>query len=73
MDKDHEAEGTLFRVLLSGCLLAGATKFKEGKAFVSIQPQEGETILFFSIDDKTNRQCGLRKLLYQHCLLPTQL
>ncbi len=51
-------------LLFSPCLLPGKTSFQEGKAEVSISPQNGETILFFSIDDQSNSRCKLREVLW---------
>ena len=51
-------------LLLSDCLLPGLTSFKEGKATVEVTPDEGETILFFNIDDQSNPGCKLRKFLW---------
>ncbi|MBZ8179733.1 hypothetical protein [Oscillatoria salina] len=50
-------------LMLSGCLLPGKTSFKEEGVSINIQPESGETILFFSIDDQVNTQCKLRQLL----------
>lgn len=51
-------------LLLSSCLLPGQTFFKESKASVKVEPQAGETILFFNIDDKSNPGCKLRQFLW---------
>ncbi len=51
-------------LLLSPCLLPGQTSFKEKKASVKVEPQAGETILFFNIDDKSNPGCKLRQFLW---------
>jgi hypothetical protein len=51
-------------LLLSPCLLPGKTSFKEGKATVEVTPDEGETIIFFNIDDQSNPGCKLRKFLW---------
>ena len=51
-------------LLLSPCLLPGQTSFKEKKALVKVDPQPGETILFFNIDDQSNRSCKLREFLW---------
>jgi len=51
-------------LLLSPCLLPGQTSFKEKKASVKVDPQPGETILFFNIDDQSNRSCKLREFLW---------
>jgi len=51
-------------LLFSPCLLPGLAPFKEGKADVSISPQAGETILFFSTDDQSNSRCKLRQELW---------
>jgi hypothetical protein len=40
-------------LLLSPCLLPGQTSFKESRASVKVEPQAGETILFFNIDDQS--------------------
>ena len=53
-------------LLLSDCLLPGKTSFKEGPATVEVTPDEGETILFFNIDDQSNPGCKLRKFLWEH-------
>lgn len=53
-------------LLLSPCLLPGQTSFKEGKATVEVTPDEGETILFFNIDEQSNPGCKLRKFLWEH-------
>jgi hypothetical protein len=52
-------------LLLSCCLLPGETSFKEKKASVKVEPQLGETILFFNIDDQSNRGCKLREFLWE--------
>jgi len=52
-------------LLLSPCLLPGETSFKERKASVKVEPQAGETILFFHIDDQSNRGCNLRQFLWR--------
>jgi len=52
-------------LLLSPCLLPGQTSFKEKKASVKVDPQPGETILFFNIDDQSNRSCKLREFLWR--------
>lgn len=52
-------------LLLSPCLLPGQTSFKEKKASVKVDPQAGETILFFNIDDQSNRSCKLREFLWE--------
>ena len=51
-------------LLLSSCLLPGQTAFKESKASVEVKPLAGETILFFNIDDQSNRSCKLREFLW---------
>ena len=51
-------------LLLSPCLLPGKTSFKEGKATVEVTPDEGETIIFFNIDDQSNPACKLRNFLW---------
>jgi len=51
-------------LLLSPCLLPGQTSFKESKASVKVEPQAGETILFFNIDEKSNPDCKLRNFLW---------
>ena len=51
-------------LLLSPCLLPGQTYFKESKASVKVEPQAGETILFFNIDDQSNPGCNLRQFLW---------
>lgn len=50
-------------LLLSGCLLPGETSFGESGGKVRIQPKSGETVLFFSIDDQSNSNCGFRQIL----------
>lgn len=50
-------------LLLSGCLLPGKTSHKEDGVEIRIQPDSGETILFFSIDPEKNPNCQLRQLL----------
>ena len=52
-------------LLLSPCLLPGQTSFKESKASVKVERKEGETILFFNIDDQSNRGCKLREFLWE--------
>lgn len=55
----------LFEILLlSPCLLPGETSFKEKRASVKVEPEPGETILFFNIDDQSNPGCKLRKFLW---------
>ncbi|MCU0540732.1 MAG: hypothetical protein MUE44_00920 [Oscillatoriaceae cyanobacterium Prado104] len=51
-------------LLLSSCLLPGQTFFKESKASVKVEPQAGETILFFNIDEQSNPGCKLRQFLW---------
>lgn len=51
-------------LLLMPCLLPGQTSFKEGKTKVIVQPQPGETILFFNIDDRSNPGCKFRQFLW---------
>lgn len=51
-------------LLLSPCLLPGQTSFKESRASVRVDPQPGETILFFNIDEQSNPACKLRKFLW---------
>ncbi|MDY6805347.1 MAG: hypothetical protein SXA11_16270 [Cyanobacteriota bacterium] len=51
-------------LLLMSCLLPGQTSFKEGKTKVIVQPQPGETILFFNIDDRSNPGCKFRQFLW---------
>ena len=51
-------------LLLSPCLLPGQTSFKESRASVKVEPQAGETILFFNIDDQSNPDCRLREFLW---------
>lgn len=51
-------------LLLSSCLLPGQTSFKESKASVKVEPQAGETILFFNTDNQTNPECKLRQFLW---------
>ncbi len=53
-------------LLLSPCLLPGQTSFKESKASVKVEPQPGETILFFNIDDQSNPDCKLREFLWEN-------
>lgn len=50
-------------LLLSGCLLPNQTSHKEDGVEVRLQPQSGETVLFFHIDDQSNPNCKLKKLL----------
>lgn len=50
-----------FNTLLLNCLTHG-TSFTENGT-VRIQQQAGETILFFNIDEQSNRGCGLRRKL----------
>jgi hypothetical protein len=52
-------------LLLSSCLLPGQTSFKESKASVKVERKEGETILFFNIDDQSSRGCKLREFLWE--------
>jgi hypothetical protein len=47
-------------LLFTGCLLPGKTCFSEQGKSVSVIPQSGETVLFFSID---NPNCELRQLI----------
>jgi hypothetical protein len=49
-------------LLLSGCLLPGKTSHKEDGVEVSLQ-SNGETVLFFHIDEKSNPNCKFRELL----------
>jgi hypothetical protein len=51
-------------LLLDHCLLYGKTSFTESGTTVSVKPEIGETILYFSIDDQSNSKCGLRKLFW---------
>lgn len=51
-------------LLLSSCLLPGKTQFNESNASVEVKPLTGETILFFNIDDQSNRGCKLRQFLW---------
>lgn len=51
-----------FNTLLLTCLSAGSS-FTETGVQVSIRPEPGETILFFSIDDQSNSNCQFRKNL----------
>ena len=51
-------------LMLMPCLLPGQTSFKEGKTKVIVQPQPGETILFFNIDDRSNPGCKFRQFLW---------
>ncbi len=48
-----------FNSLLLNCLEHG-TSFTE-KITVSVKPRTGETILFFSIDNATNKNCNFNK------------
>jgi len=50
-------------LLLSSCLIPGKTSYTEDGVTITLQPQNGETILFFSIDDQSNPNCKLRPLL----------
>lgn len=52
------------KLLSSCCFLPGEYKLKEGNASVSIVPEQGESILFFSIDDQSNPQCTFRSFLW---------
>ncbi len=60
----YSDEGSAIELLLNHCLLPGETSFKESGTTVSVKPEIGETILFFSIDDQSNSKCGLRKLFW---------
>lgn len=51
-------------LLLSPCLMPGVTCHTDSKAKVDITPKSNETILFFCIDDQTNKGCGLRQFLW---------
>jgi hypothetical protein len=51
-------------LLLSPCLMPGMTSFTDIKTTVTINPKNDETILLFSIDDKTNKSCKLRDFLW---------
>lgn len=51
-------------LMLMPCLLPGKTSFKEGKTQVIVQPQPGETILFFNIDNRSNPRCKFRQFLW---------
>ncbi|MDJ0735259.1 MAG: hypothetical protein QNJ47_14575 [Nostocaceae cyanobacterium] len=50
-------------LLLTGCFLPGKTSFKENGVEIKVQPESGETILFFSIDEQSNPSCKLRQVL----------
>ncbi|TAE52697.1 MAG: hypothetical protein EAZ87_24660 [Nostocales cyanobacterium] len=50
-------------LLLSGCLLPNKTSHKEDGVEVRLEPESGETVLFFHIDDQSNPNCRLRQLL----------
>lgn len=52
------------RLLFSPCLLPGVTRFKENETVVEIKAEQGETILFFSIDNNSNSECNLRDDLW---------
>lgn len=60
----HSENGLLETLLLTSCLLIGKTSFGESGAKVSVKPEEGETMLFFSIDDPSNSECKLRQLFW---------
>jgi hypothetical protein len=51
-------------LLLSPCLMPGKTSFTEKNAKITVNPKDNETILVFSIDDKTNKSCKLRQFLW---------
>jgi hypothetical protein len=51
-----------FNTLLLTCLYPG-TSFSEKGNVVSLEPQSGEMVLFFSIDDQSNAACTLRQRL----------
>lgn len=50
-----------FNDLLATCLLVAQHSYTEQGVNVSMQPQSGETVLFFHIDDQANNACSLRK------------
>ncbi|MFP5273553.1 hypothetical protein [Coleofasciculus sp.] len=50
-------------LLLTECFLPGQTHYKESGVEISLQPESGETVLFFSIDDQSNPNCKFRQLL----------
>ena len=50
-------------LLLTGCFLPGKTSFTEDGVQLSLQPESGETVLFFSIDDQSNPNCKFRQVL----------
>jgi hypothetical protein len=59
-----------FNTLLLTCLLPGTTSFSESGVSVNVQPQSGETVLFFCVDSQSNPDCGLRQklsLLGENC------
>lgn len=53
-------------LLLSPCLKPGTTSFTENNTTVTINPKHDETVLLFSIDDKTNKSCKLRQFLWEN-------
>lgn len=50
-------------LLLTGCFLPGQTHYKESGVEISLQPESGETVLFFSIDNQSNPNCKFRQIL----------
>ena len=51
-------------LLLSPCLMPGKTSFTDSKTTVTVNPKNDETILLFSIDNQTNKNCKLRHFLW---------
>jgi hypothetical protein len=64
MSSDPDKGLLLETLFLTPCLLTGKTRFEESQALVWVKPEEDETLLFFSIDDKSNPACKLRKLFW---------
>jgi len=50
-------------LLLTECFLPGQTHYKESGVKIGLQPESGETVLFFSIDNQSNPNCKFRQLL----------
>lgn len=50
-------------LLLSGCLLPNRYSYSENGVKIELQPQSGELILLFHIDDQSNRDCKFRRVL----------
>jgi hypothetical protein len=49
-----------FNTLLITCLIPG-TSFKEPGCRVRVEPESGETVLFFAVDDQSNPNCAFRR------------